>query len=183
MLSVLDNDALKMKYVRSNNCNYIAKELRTAIMNRSKLRNMFLKNRNEESKRHFNRKRNFYVSLLRKTNSRFFWGKIDHRVVSDNRKFWKTVGPLISERAFHKESIILNNNNKTISNNEELAEIFNNHFSKLVENLDVDETLASNIASSDITDPIFSAIKKYEDHPSIKKIEIYYDRQRSTVLV
>ena len=81
------------------------------------------------------------------------------------------VGPLLSEKAFHKESIILNNNNKTISNNEELAEIFNKHFSKIVENLDIDETLASNIASSDITDPVFNAIKKYEDHPSIKKIK------------
>ena len=64
--------------------------------------------------------------------------------------FWKTVRPLFSEKAFHKESIILNNNNKIISNNE-LAEIFNKHFSQIVENLDVGETLASNIASSDIT--------------------------------
>ena len=39
-------------------------------------------------------------------------------------------------KAFHKEFIILDNN-KTISNNEELAEIFNNHFSTLVENLDI----------------------------------------------
>ena len=66
----------------------------------------------------------------------------------------------------------MNNNNKTISNNEELAEIFNKHFSKIVENLDIDETLASNIASSDIADPVFNAIKKYEDHPSIKKTNI-----------
>ena len=109
--------------------------------------------------------------MLRKTKRRFF-GKLDHRVVSDNRKFWKTIGPLFSEKAFHKEFIILNNNNKTISNNEERAEIFNNHFSKLVENVDLDETLVRNIASSDITDPLFNAIKKYEDHPSIKKIII-----------
>ena len=96
-----------------------------------------------------------------------FFGKPDHKVVSNNRKFCKNVGPLFSEKAFHKESIIFNNNNKIISNNEELAEIFNKHFSKIVENLDIDETLASNIASSDITDPVFNAIKKYADHPSI----------------
>ena len=65
----------------------------------------------------------------------------------------------------------MNNNNKTISNNEELAETFNKHFSKLVESLDIDKTLASNIPSSDITDPVFNAIKKYENHPSIKKIK------------
>ena len=101
-----------------------------------------------------------------------FFGKLDHRVVYDNRKFWKTIDPLFLEKAFHKESIILNNNNKTISNNEELAETFNKHFSKLVESLDIDKTLAGNIASSDITDPVFNAIKKCKNHPSIKKINI-----------
>ena len=63
----------------------------------------------------------------------------------------------------------MNINSKTISNNEELAEIFNKHFSKLVENLDIDKTLASNIASSDNTDPAFNAIIKYGYHPSINK--------------
>ena len=41
-----------------------------------------------------------------------------------------------------------------------------------MENLDIDETLAGNIASSDITDPVFNAIKKHEDNPSIKKIKL-----------
>ena len=65
----------------------------------------------------------------------------------------------------------MNNNNKTISNNEELAETFKKRFSKLVESLVIDKTLASNIGSSDITDPVFNAIKKYKNHPSIKKIK------------
>ena len=139
-------------------------------MSRSNLINKLLKTINEESKRRFNRQRNFCVSLLRKNKRRFF-GKLDHRVVFEKRKFLKTVGPLFSEKAFHKESIILNNHNKTISNNEELAETFHKNFSKLVESLNIDKTLAGNIASSDITDPVFNAIKKYENHPSIKKIK------------
>ena len=142
----------------------MTKELTKAIMNRSKLRNKFLKARKEESRRHFNPPQNFCVSWLCKTTRRIF-GKQDHRVVFNNRKLWKTVAPLFS--FFHKESIILNNNNKTISNNEELAEIFHKYFSKLAENLDIIETLASNIASSDINDPVFNVIKKYKDHPSI----------------
>ena len=40
-----------------------------------------------------------------------------------------------------------------------------------MENLDVDETLNRNITSSDITDRVFNGIKKYEDHPSTKKIK------------
>ena len=47
-----------------------------------------------------------------------------------------------------------------LGNTEELAAIFNKQFNKLVKNLDIDETLTSNIASSDITDPVLTAIKK-----------------------
>ena len=65
--------------------------------------------------------------------------------------------------------MILNNNNKTISNNEEITEIFNKHFSKIVENFDIEEILASNIKSSDFTDPVLNTIRNYKDHPSIKK--------------
>ena len=108
--------------------------------------------------------------MLCKTKKRFF-GKLDYRVISDNRRFWKTVGPLFSETTFHKESIILSNNKTTISNDEELAEIFSKHFSKLLENLDIDKNLAGSIASSDITDPAFNVIKKYDYHPTLKKIK------------
>ena len=73
----------------------MTKELSKAVMNRSKLRNKFLKTRNEESRRRFKRQRNLCVSLLRKTKRRFS-GKIDH-IVSNNRKFWKTIGPLFLE--------------------------------------------------------------------------------------
>ena len=142
----------------------MTKELRKAIMNRSKLRNNFLKTRNEESRNCFNCQINLCVSLFHET--KIFLGDWTIELSPT------TVGSLLSEKAFHKESIILNSNNETISNNEELAEIFKKHFSKLVENLDIDETLASHRASSDITDPVFNAIKKYEDHPSIKKSNI-----------
>ena len=60
-----------------------------------------------------------------------FFQKLDHRVFSDNRTFWKAVGPPFFEKDFYKESIILNNNNKSISNTEELAGIFMNIAVKL----------------------------------------------------
>ena len=66
----------------------MTKELRKAIMNRSKLRNKFLKTRNKESRRRFNRKRTFCVSLLCKTKRRFF-GKLDHKVASAIENFGK----------------------------------------------------------------------------------------------
>ena len=69
-----------------------------------------------------------------------------------------TVGHFFSENAFHIEFIVLNNKINTFSNNNEIAEIFSKHFSKLKENLDMNKTLTSIIGSSDITDPVFKSI-------------------------
>ena len=51
----------------------MTKVLRKAIMNRSELRNKFLKTRNEKSRRRFNRQKNLWVILLCKTKTVFFW--------------------------------------------------------------------------------------------------------------
>ena len=49
-LIVLDKHApMKKKYLRANHANFITKQLRKAIMRRSKLRNDFPKDRNDAS--------------------------------------------------------------------------------------------------------------------------------------
>lgn len=60
----------------------------------------------------------------------------------------------VRKKVFHKETFILGNSNITISKNKKVADIFNKHFSKHVETLHVDKTLAKNIVSSNITDPL-----------------------------
>ena len=46
--------------------------------------------------------------------------------MKDNRKFWKTVNPLFSEKPYSKESISLINKVRLITENEDLAKTFNN---------------------------------------------------------
>ena len=65
VLSVLDKHApISEIYIHSNDCNFMTKELRKAIINRSKLRNKFSKTRTEESRKHFNCQRNFCVTYF-----------------------------------------------------------------------------------------------------------------------
>ena len=52
----------------------------------------------------------------------------------------------------------------------ELAETFNTFLSKIVPNLNIDNNLGDNINNPNITDPVFCATQKYENHPSILKI-------------
>ena len=108
-------------------------------------------------------------------NKRDYFGNLNNKIVTDNLKFWKTISPLFSEKAFHRECITLKERDKTITNNVQLAETFNRFFSKIVPNLNIDNNPQDNITNSNITDPVFYAIQKYEKHPSILKIKEMMD--------
>ena len=139
-------------------------------MKRSKLRNKYLRERTNEAKSLYNKQRNLCMSILHK-NKTDYLGNLYNKIFTDNRQFWKTISPLFSEKAFHRECITLIGSNETITNNEELAETFNTFFSKIVPNLNIDNNLGDNITNPRITDPVFSVIQKYENHPIFLKIK------------
>ena len=93
-------------------------------MKKSKLGNRYLRERTNEKKSLCNEQRNLCVSILRK-NKRDYFGNLHNKIVTNNRNFWKTISPLFSEKAFHRECITLKESSKTITNNEKLAETFN----------------------------------------------------------
>ena len=55
----------KKKYLRANHSYFVTKELSKAIMNRSRLRKQFLKNRSVESRMKYNKQRNIYLGKLK----------------------------------------------------------------------------------------------------------------------
>ena len=57
---------MKKKFVRAHNAPFITKKLSKAIMNRSRFRNNFLKNPNDDNKAKYNKQRNYCVNLLRR---------------------------------------------------------------------------------------------------------------------
>ena len=158
------------KFIRANNSNFVTKNLRKAILKRSKLRSKYLRERTNEAKSLYNKQRNLCVSIFRK-NKRDYFGNLNNKIVTHNIKFWKTISPLFTEKAFHRKCMTLKESNKTIRNNEKLAETFNTFFSKIVPNLNLGNNLGDNITNSNITDPVFYAIQMYENHPSILEIK------------
>ena len=90
-LSILDKHApRKQKFIRANNSNFVTKSLSKAIMKRSKLRNKYLRERTNKAKSLYNKQRNLCESILRKNKGDFF-GNLNNKIVTDNRKFWKTI--------------------------------------------------------------------------------------------
>ena len=107
------------------------------------------------------------MRILRKNKRRYF-GSLNNKIVTNNRKCWKTIIPLFF--AFRRESIALRKSNKTITDNEELAETFNAFLSNIVLTFNIN--LRDNMTNPNITNPVFCAIKNYENHPSILKIKV-----------
>ena len=128
--------------------------------------------RTNESQVAYNKQRNICVSLLRETK-RDYLANLDTKTMKDNRKFWKTVNPLFSEKSYSKESISLINKDGLITENEDLAKTFNSFFSNIVNKLGIEDVPDDESNLSNIDDPILKAIAKYENHPSISRIKNY----------
>ena len=86
---------VKNKFVKANQMCFITKEFSREIMKRLRLRNNFLRKKTEETRRFYVIQRNKFVSLLKKVEKEYYQ-HLDEKNVIDNKKFWKTVKPLLS---------------------------------------------------------------------------------------
>ena len=89
----------------------------------------------------------------------------------DNKLFWKTVKPLLSDKVMGKDHIHLVENDELIKTDLETAEVFNNFFSNIVQNLKISRYTNEEPIVSNINDPTLKAILKYRKHPSITSIQ------------
>ena len=179
-IEVLDKFApLKKKYIRANHSKFVTKELSKAIMLRSKLRSQFLKIKTQESKLKYNKQRNLCVSITRKAK-RSYYENLDLKDITDSQKFWATVKPLFSNKIRSTEYITLEENGKIISNDKELARIFNNFFVNKVLNLGINTNHSFLINTDNENDPIEKTIAKYNNHPSIISIKKFMENSDSS---
>ena len=151
---------------------FITKEFSREIMKRSRLRNNFLRKKTEETRRFYVIQRNRFVSLLKKVKKEYFQN-FDEKNVIDNKKFWKTVKPLLSDKSVSREKINLTENEKMLTSESETAETLNNFFSNIVKKLNIPKFNSNNSVTKNIKDPVFTAIFKYKNHPSILSIQKY----------
>ena len=126
-------------------------------MRRSKLLNTFRQDRTILSHVAYKTQLNICVQLLWKTK-KYFSSNLNVKCVTDNKEFWKTVKPFLTNKTLKGEGIASTEYEKVVSKEKELAKIFNEYFSNIVPNLDIQ-------LSPSITlhhDPMLNAIKKFE---------------------
>ena len=82
---------MQKKHVRANEASFMNKNIKKEIMNRTRLKNKFLKNRSVENNINYKRQRDYCVSLIRKEKKRFYRNR-DTKHITDIHTFWcKTI--------------------------------------------------------------------------------------------
>ena len=97
-----------------------------------------------------------------KKDQKEFYNNLNVKYITENKLFWKTVKPSFTDKTLKNERITLVENNKVVSGESKLEEIFRKYFGKIVQNLGIDGL--TNISSDK------KSHKKYQNHPSIKVI-------------
>ena len=104
------------------------KALSKEIMRRSKLKNNFNKNPTEENRSLHKKQRNLCVNLLKK-EKRNYYNNLDLKVFENNKKFWRSVKPLFSDKQkLLERNIVIMEDKNRLSDNAEVAEKLNNFF-------------------------------------------------------
>ena len=106
------------------------------------------------------------MSLLRRTKKEYY-GNLDPRKVADNRTFWRTVKPFLSNKSVENEKIILVEKEEILAKDNSVAKVLNNFFSNIVKALGISDNMHSHPLAKEVNDPTLRAIIKYRNHPCI----------------
>ena len=170
-LNILDKHApIKTKYIRANQAPYMTKVLRKAIMTRSALKNKFYKDSTPENKIAYKKQQNYCSRLYKKERKRYY-EKLDVKNVTDNKTFWKTVKPFLSEKGNTFSKITLVEGDEIIYNDQNVAQKLNEFFSNTVKHLDIPNNSYIINHPGFLKDPIAIALHKFSTHPSVIKIK------------
>ena len=146
--------SLKKRYVKANQAPFIDKNIDKHIMKTGRLRYKFLNTKSNIDRTTNITQRNLYVSLIRQAKKQFF-SNLNTNVVTENKTFWRTVKSVSSDKVKTKskrtliekkyEDTSIEPSEEIISDEEEVAEIFNNFFVNTVPNLKIPNNHNCNI--------------------------------------
>ena len=170
---VLDKHApLKMKKLRGNQAKFMTKELRKAILDRSRLKNKYLKWPSRENFLAYKKAKNICNSLNNKAKKDYFKKATADGVVS-NRKFSNTVKPFVTSKGFlHNDNISIDMNGNIVEDEQKLKE-FNLYYLNIAKTTSGKPPMKLENNLDYINDSLIAKriIEKYKDHPSIKTIQ------------
>ena len=136
---------------------------------RSILKKAANNSKREEDVRKCKEQRNLVVKLNIQAKRQYFMS-IQSKTIDNDKKFWKTVKPLFSNKNPMSEKITLVEDGRILSNDVEVAECFNEYVCNITDSLDFDPLFKEVPEPMSVEQMVLRALTKYKDHPSIKVI-------------
>ena len=144
--------------------------MRKAIMKRSELATKYRARPNEENQKAFKKQRNFCNRLYKKERRKYY-NNLDLRKITDNRKFWNTVKPFLSNKGTNSQKISLKEGEEIVTDDTKIANVLNEHFVNSVRCLAEKGGCSAHVLEmNDEKDPIDNIITRFKYHPSITDI-------------
>ena len=147
-------------------------QLQKAIYTRSRLRKRLNKNPTVENRINFKKQRNKCAFLRRKAIKNHFKEATRHGTMS-NKEFWDLVKPFLTNKGgLITRDISLVENDTVITDDQELAEILNDHYINILEKSSGKKpiSLEKNTRISDDRQIVRLILDKYKNHPSVLAI-------------
>ena len=147
----------------------MTKELRKAIMDRSRLRNEYLKYPTRENFVNLKKRKNQCNSICRKSKKKYL-RRSREKGISSSNLFWNFVKPFLTNKGCTSNDFIsIKNGDAFIEKESKLVEKFNSHFINIAQKTSV--VLLENyvIDTNNTQEIIEGIIRKYGRYPSILK--------------
>ena len=126
-------------------------------MLRSRLWNIFIKEKSIGSKKAYNKQRNICVSMVKKAKKEHFQN-INLSEITDNNKFWKTVSPLFGNKVKTNQKINLIEKNVLVTSDVEIAETFKEYFDEIMPKLTIIQNECHIRKTGNMEDPVKKSI-------------------------
>ena len=92
--------------------------------------------------------------------------------MTDNKKFWKIIGPKFSNKCKTANTIILVEDEKILQDKRSIANTFNNYFT------DVSHSLGLKKKNIGLEDTLSKIVRNFKDFENIKNIKIPHSSQQ-----
>ena len=120
------------------------------------------------------------MSVVRKSK-KLYYSKLDEKKVTDNKTFWKTIKPFLSDKILSREKVTLIEEDEIIEGDLNTTQILNTFFSNIVSDLKIAEYANCDTISDNTNDPVIKFIVKYRNHPNILKIGEVCNRKQCSL--
>ena len=120
-------------------------------MVRSRLKNHFNKSRSDENWSLYKTQRSFCMKL-------YYFSKLNPKLVSDNKNFWRTIKSHFSDKRNFSNKIMILEKDCIVSDDRRLSVIFSTHFINITKTLDLKSRI---MPTTKILPEIIETFKNY----------------------